>query len=151
MATRSFLAVMRRFGHLAILAALVAVVVGGGWSPRPVEAQSAAPTPLLAKDRPVDWWFVFKLNATFPDRGGDARTCPFGGTVQKYKSKVGQQWVFASSEQSALTQGTVCLASSACWCRIPGTSRASTLRRGDFTGLVRELRTALPHHEGDDR
>lgn len=91
-----------------LLCLLLVLGVGAGLGLSTADAQSSAPTPFLAKDRPVDWWFVFKLNATFPDCGGDARTCPFGGTVQKYKSKVGQQWVFASSEQSALKQGTGC-------------------------------------------
>jgi hypothetical protein len=66
-----------------------------------------APVPLLAPGHAVDWWFVFKLNAgKFPDCGGAARACPFGGTVEKYR--VGQQYVFASSESPALKQGEGC-------------------------------------------
>jgi Deoxyribonuclease II len=70
-------------------------------------APQSSPVPLLSSGHPVDWWFVFKLNsAKFPDCGGAKRGCPFGGTVQKYKD--GQQYVFASSESSTLTQGSGC-------------------------------------------
>jgi hypothetical protein len=69
--------------------------------------------PLLAKGHPVDWFFVFKLNAaTFPKCGaGDTRTCPFGGQVQnppdnKSYSSFGQQYIFASSEAPTLQDGT---------------------------------------------
>ena len=73
-------------------------------------AFTSAPTPLLAQGRPVDWWFVFKLNASkFPDCGGATRTCPFGGTVGKYKD--GLQYVFASSESPSLKQGQGCAGS----------------------------------------
>src|SRR2546430_5836143 len=60
-------------------------------------ANGAAPTPLLAEGRPVDWWFVFKFNTkSFPGCGqADDRACPFGGTVQSYA--FGQQFVYASS------------------------------------------------------
>src|SRR5260370_4176066 len=72
-------------------------------------AQHSAPEPLLAKGHPVNWWFVFKLNAgTFPSCGGGAqRTCLFGGEVQNYKA-FGQQFVFASSEDPSLKQGSDC-------------------------------------------
>lgn len=73
-------------------------------------APTSAPTPLLAQGRPVDWWFVFKLNAgKFPDCGGATRECPFGGTVGKYKD--GLQYVFASSESPTLKQGQGCAGS----------------------------------------
>jgi hypothetical protein len=66
---------------------------------------SGAPVPLLAKGHPVDWWFVFKMNAAiFPACGGGTRTCPFGGTVQPY-STFGQQYVYASSESQQLQDG----------------------------------------------
>jgi hypothetical protein len=63
----------------------------------------------LQKGRPVDWWFVFKLNsAIFPGCGtGATRACRFGGDVQSYKH-FGQQFVFASSENPTLQQGTGC-------------------------------------------
>jgi hypothetical protein len=63
----------------------------------------------------VDWWFVFKLNAAvFPGCGGSAvRRCIFDidaepSTGPKWK-QFGQQFVFASSESSALQQGANCL------------------------------------------
>jgi hypothetical protein len=72
-------------------------------------AQHGAPEPLLAKGHPVNWWFVFKLNAgTFPScSGGVQRTCLFGGEVQNYKA-FGQQFVFASSEDGSLKKGSDC-------------------------------------------
>jgi hypothetical protein len=78
-----------------------------------------APVPLLAKGKPVDWWFVYKFNVTsFGGCGKDSgrRTCPFGGTVQtKYGANFSQQFVFASkgggkdSEQGKLAMGKGCL------------------------------------------
>jgi hypothetical protein len=66
------------------------------------------PTPMVSKDHPVDWWFVFKFNAAaFPACAGPARQCPFGGTVQPYPS-FGQQFVFASSDEKTLTKGSDC-------------------------------------------
>src|SRR5271167_4360840 len=67
-------------------------------------------SPLLQKGRPVDWWFVFKLNsATFPGCGGGAgRACPFGGQPQTYKN-FSQQFVYASSESPTLQQGNDCV------------------------------------------
>jgi hypothetical protein len=71
--------------------------------PLPAILPAKTPVPLLAPGHAVDWWFVFKLNAgKFPDCGGAARACPFGGTVEKYR--VGQQYVFASSESPALNK-----------------------------------------------
>jgi hypothetical protein len=64
---------------------------------------SAAPMPLLAKGHPVDWWFVFKLDAkAYPNCGGGDVTCPFGGSKQTYAG--GQQFVYASSEAPALAK-----------------------------------------------
>ncbi len=73
-------------------------------------AQSASdPTPLLKSGQPVDWWFVFKLNAeTFPECGGPVRACPFGGTVQPY-THFSQQFAFASSANHTLQQGSGCV------------------------------------------
>ena len=64
-----------------------------------------APRPLLAKGHPVDWWFVFKLNAgKFPGCGGGGpQTCLFGGSAQSYK--VGLRYVYASSEAPSLADG----------------------------------------------
>jgi hypothetical protein len=71
--------------------------------------------PLLATGHPVDWWFVFKLDAqAFPDCGGGTNPCPFGGSSQSGpKYKVGQQFAFASSESPTLTKsGQECLGAS---------------------------------------
>ena len=71
-------------------------------------AGSSAPVPLLKQGQPVDWWFMFKLNSgVFPGcSGGATRVCLFGGTVQDYK--FGQQFVYASSNDHALQQGSGC-------------------------------------------
>jgi hypothetical protein len=73
------------------------------------QTSAGAPTPLLNAGHPVDWWVVFKFNASsFPGCGANsARTCTFGGTVQPYPA-FGQQFAFASSEHHALEQGTGC-------------------------------------------
>jgi Deoxyribonuclease II len=74
----------------------------------PLAAQQA-PTPLLSNGQPVNWWFVFKFNAeSFPKCGGAQRTCPFGGTVERYRS-FSQQFVFASSADHSLQQGGGCI------------------------------------------
>lgn len=67
------------------------------------------PLPLLAKGHPVDWWFVFKLNsAVFPGCGGIVtRECLFGGSVENYRA-FSQQFVYASSEDRTLQQGSGC-------------------------------------------
>lgn len=66
------------------------------------------PAPLLKDGEPVQWWFTFKLNATFPGCGEAAeRDCLFGGTAQKYRYW-GQQFVYASSSDHALKQGSGC-------------------------------------------
>jgi len=72
-------------------------------------AATDLPGPLLAAGHPVDWWFVFKLNAaTFPRcERSEHRKCPFGGAVQSYT--VGQQFVSASSEDMHLKKGGGCL------------------------------------------
>jgi hypothetical protein len=72
--------------------------------------QKSVPVPLLASGHPVDWWFVFKLNSTFPNCAGGAKpACPFGGTVQTYPEGEGQQYVFASSESATLKAGSGCV------------------------------------------
>ncbi len=77
--------------------AIVPAMVMGAPTP------TAAPMPLLAKGHPVDWWFVFKLDAkAFPNCGGGDVTCPFGGSKQSYSA--GQQFVYASSEAPALAK-----------------------------------------------
>jgi deoxyribonuclease II len=94
--------------HLALVLALISFLPATTiHHPRPEPVAAAVPRPLLRHGHAVDWWFVFKLNAKkFPDCGGAARACPWGGTVENYK--VGQQYVFASSEAPTLKQGEGC-------------------------------------------
>jgi hypothetical protein len=69
-----------------------------------------APVPLIDKDKPVTWWFVYKFNAqTFPtcDRDEDAeRKCLFGGKPAPYNNS--QQFVYASSEKASFSKGNGC-------------------------------------------
>jgi len=95
--------------HLAVAFILLTILSG---SPQPVAYaadSTAAPVPLLEKGHPVEWWFVFKFNsAAFPGcAGGATRACVFGGEVQDYKW-FGQQYVYASSENPSLQQGSDC-------------------------------------------
>ena len=62
-----------------------------------------APTPLLEKGKPVDWWFIFKFNtSSFPLCGGGApRVCSFGGDAQNYK-QWSQQFAYASASGKGL-------------------------------------------------
>jgi hypothetical protein len=47
----------------------------------PAPSHVSAPLPLLQKGEPVDWWFLFKLNAgTFPGCVGDTLKDPVGAT-----------------------------------------------------------------------
>jgi deoxyribonuclease II/SH3 domain-containing protein len=71
---------------------------------------SGIPAPLLAKGHPVSWWFVFKFNsASFPKCAGTAqRACLFGGEVQSYTA-FSQQFVYASSDNHNLQQGSLCV------------------------------------------
>ena len=88
---------LSRFSFLLLL------LVAAGWA-------ADAPVPLLKAGHAVDWWFVFKLNSkAFPGCGaGVTRTCTFGGNVQNYKV-FGQQFVYASSENGTLQQGSGCV------------------------------------------
>ncbi len=49
-------------------------------------AAMPAPVPLLGAGTTAKWWFAFKFNAkTFPGcAAGAVRSCPFGGTPQRY-------------------------------------------------------------------
>jgi hypothetical protein len=73
-------------------------------------ARAAAPVPLVAKGRAVNWWFVFKFNSgTAPGCAGTAvRTCRFGGTVQE-GDRFSQQFVFASNKSPILREGGGCV------------------------------------------
>ena len=79
-----------------------------------VAATGGGPTPLLSKDHPVEWWFVFKFNSVaFPGCGAGAAhpaSCPFGGSPKSYSD--GQQFVFASSESPTLKAGAGCAGTS---------------------------------------
>ncbi|HEY1774018.1 MAG TPA: deoxyribonuclease II family protein [Gammaproteobacteria bacterium] len=73
-----------------------------------VSVLAAPPGPLLSRGHSVDWWFVFKLNKTVFEgcEGNSQRTCPFGGTPQNYRG--GQKFVYASSKDSKLQEGSDC-------------------------------------------
>ncbi len=87
-------------------ASLAGTKCGGGTPDSPA---CTAPYPMLSKGHPVDWWFVFKFNAsTFSGCSvGATRACPFGGDPFAYKS-FGQQFAYASSEAPTLQQGAGC-------------------------------------------
>jgi hypothetical protein len=77
-------------------------------------AAADAPVPLLkAGGGGLDWWFVFKFNASsFPSCGGSAkRACIFGGEVQNY-ARFSQQFVYATSKAPALKKGGGCIGDS---------------------------------------
>jgi len=69
------------------------------------------PCPMLAKGKPVMWWFVYKLKQKeFPmcgaptdADGADRRTCAFGG--KKQTTPYGLRYIFASSVDPTLTDG----------------------------------------------
>lgn len=69
----------------------------------PPPALMPAPAPVV----PVDWLFVFKLNAAkfaTPATGAD-RLCPFGGDAQPYATGFSQAYAAASSAAPALQAG----------------------------------------------
>lgn len=67
---------------------------------------AAPPSPLLKRGQPVDWWFMFKLNASkFPNCNA-REVCPFGGEPQDYA--YGLQFVYASSSNGSLVKGSGC-------------------------------------------
>jgi hypothetical protein len=75
-------------------------------------AAADAPVPLLAKGHPVEWWFVFKFNASsFPGCGGGANeelTCRFDTAAAHRTSGFSQQFVYASNEEHKLQKGSGC-------------------------------------------
>jgi Deoxyribonuclease II len=98
---------MRIFLKVAFLVALIF-----GSLPPFAAGADDAPMPLLKQGQPVEWWFVFKLNSTFPGcDGGSHRVCRFGGSVQNYPS-YGQQFVYASSADHTLQKGSGCAGTS---------------------------------------
>ena len=72
-------------------------------------AVASAPVPLSGQGHRVDWWFAFKFNtATFAGCGG-TQSCPFGGTVQTYRSGEGLEFGVAASDAPALQANTSCI------------------------------------------
>jgi hypothetical protein len=70
------------------------------------QTSSPAPVPLEAPGKPVDWLFLFKMNAAiFPSDPNAERSCAFGGTPQPYPA-FSQDYAFADGAQPALQQGT---------------------------------------------
>jgi hypothetical protein len=95
--------------------AVVTLVAACGLVPLAIAiAETPAPAPLLSTQDPaVDWWFVFKFNASdFPGCGAPAvaRTCSFDDrlTPPAYPGGFGQQFVFASSADPHLVKGGGC-------------------------------------------
>src|SRR6266852_6348237 len=78
----------------------------------PGYAEAAAPAPLLQKDHPVDWWFVFKFNSSsFPGCGGGADeklSCQFDANAKHRVGGFSQQFVYASNEEHKLQKGSGC-------------------------------------------
>lgn len=107
---RNFKKILRSFAPLAFVFLLL-VSSNPACGPSNSTPSAPTPTPRLSADQPVDWLFVFKFNsANFPGCGGNAtRACPFGGEVQQYTSPFGQQFVYASSEDETLLEGSGCL------------------------------------------
>lgn len=101
----------RRLGLCFAAAAIIGI--GAGTGAEPVRAADAWPQPLLAQDRPVDWWFAFKFSAKSPFLGcnpqvREERPCPFGGEPLT-RPNFGQQFAVASSSNRVLGEGMGCL------------------------------------------
>lgn len=101
-----------RLRRAALLVPMVALFSLSLFSLPPANVGYAAdaPAPLLEKEKPVDWWFIFKFNsAAFPQCGdGVTRACSFGGDAQPYKLW-SQQFAFASKSANALKDGEGCV------------------------------------------
>ena len=88
-------------------------------APAPVAAQAPAgayvgpPTPLLAANSPVDWWFAYKFSSSsFPTATNDpGRGCPFGGTPRQ--DAFSQRYAVASKLNPVLTDGPGLIGASA--------------------------------------
>lgn len=73
----------------------------------PQKNTRSAPTPMIKKNQPADWIFIFKFNGkSFPggDRGS-SKTGIFGGTFKDYDGEYSQQYVFASDKAPKLKKG----------------------------------------------
>jgi hypothetical protein len=80
--------------------------------PMPIVVQASGfpatvgtPVPLLAANKPVDWWFSYKFSSSsFPTKDDDpGRGCPFGGTLQH--GGFSQKYAVASSANPVLADG----------------------------------------------
>jgi len=96
---------MSRFARGLLLASLTLASMAPA-------AADETPRPLLAKNKPVDWWFVFKFNSS-KQFGGcgrveGKRACPFGGEPLT-RPDFGQQFAFASKAGAELMEGKGCL------------------------------------------
>jgi hypothetical protein len=125
-------------GRVACLVACLITVVPlqgyGGGPDRPSQGKNAtAPQPLLEANKPVNWWFVFKFGAkSFPGCGGSSQTtCSFGG--QPSDKNLGQQFVFASSENHTLKKGSACIGDTD---SEPVGATFGNLYRGDYHYVV---------------
>ena len=120
---------MKQWAQRACMVALVFCAQG---LPFHVDAADA-PVPLLERNKPVDWWFIYKFNAqTFPtcDKDEDAdRACPFGGEPTPYRNS--QQFVYASSVKSSLTKNDGCAGTTD-----PVATTFEQIYRGNFHYLV---------------
>ena len=98
---------LRTLTRASLLVSIFVSVLVAAWPGQ--SARAEGPQPLLATGKPVEWWFVFKLNAgKFPGcRAHADRTCLFGGEVQEYSS-FSQQYAVASSDDPTLQQGDGC-------------------------------------------
>jgi hypothetical protein len=94
---------LQKVAGAMLLAVSATLLAPAAWAQTP----QPAPTPLEATGKPVDWVFLFKLNAgVFPSDPRAERPCPFGGAAQAYASSFSQDYIWADSAQHELQQGT---------------------------------------------
>ncbi|MFL5296276.1 MAG: deoxyribonuclease II family protein [Phenylobacterium sp.] len=79
----------------------------------PGVAPGGPPVPLLAADKPVDWWFAYKFSASEfrTDDTNAGRACPFGGSLRH--DAFSQTYAVASSANPVLTDGPGLIGTSA--------------------------------------
>jgi hypothetical protein len=94
-----FLGILGRPARQTVVAVLsFFVLVGSHLQPySSAFGQSTLPAPLLTEFQAVDWWFVFKFNATSHPGcpAGAKRSCIFGGDEQDY-TRFSQRFIYAS-------------------------------------------------------
>ena len=68
---------------------------------------AGAPTPLLAVNKPVDWWFAYKFSSqSFPGKSDDpGRACPFDANSKPQTYGFSQKYAVASNLNTTLTDG----------------------------------------------